>query len=185
MESVARRDWPLGRAAFTAICQHISGVCLTFSTGSPVSAILAHIGATWRRLRPWCRLRCRLLRRLWCRLRAGTAARSTIYQHVSGVCLTLSTGGPLSAILILVGAPWRRLRTWRRLQPWRRLWLWGRCCSWAELTVAKVFTIALALAAKSALAISSSASFIAAEPRALRRRRGGLRGRLRGRRGRW
>merc|ERR1719189_470695 len=171
MESVRRRDWPLGRATFTTICQHISGVCLTFSTGSPVSAALAHIGATWRRLRPWCRL--------WCRLRAGTAARSTVYQHVSWVCLTLSTGGPLSAILILVGAPWRRLRTWRRL------WLWGRCCSWAELTVAKVFTIALALAAKSALAISSSASFIAAEPRALRRRRGGLRGRLRGRRGRW
>merc|ERR1719189_2904998 len=171
MESVARRDWPLGRATFTTICQHISGVCLTFSTGSPVSAALAHIGATWRRLRPWCRL--------WCRLRAGTAARSTIYQHVSGVCLTLSTGGPLSAILILVGAPWRRLRTWRRL------WLWGRCCSWAELTVAIHFTIAPARTAKSALAISSSATVMAAEPRALGRRRGGLRGRLRGRRGRW
>merc|ERR1719229_1132188 len=39
-------------------------------------------------------------------------------QHVVGVCLTLSTGGPTSAILILIGA--RSLGRWRRcLGGWR------------------------------------------------------------------
>merc|ERR1719150_1493926 len=42
-------------------------------------------------------------------LRADTAAQSTIHQHVGGVCSTLSTGGPNSAILIRIGA-----RRWRR-----------------------------------------------------------------------
>merc|ERR1719145_398194 len=69
-----------------------------------------------------------------------------------------------------------------------------RCCC-AEFAIAIIFTIALALTAPTSLTISSSASAIAADPRA--RRRGSwclrgrlrrrLRGRLRGRRclGRW
>merc|ERR1719203_544826 len=41
------------------------------------------------------------------------------------------------------------------------------CCNWAELAIAVPFAIALALTAPSALAVSSPASSIAAEPRAI------------------
>merc|ERR1719189_349290 len=42
-----------------------------------------------------------------CEPSADTTAQTTVHHHVVGVCLTLSTGGPISATLILIGARWR------------------------------------------------------------------------------
>merc|ERR550525_376249 len=63
--------------AQSTVHQHVGGVCLTLSTGGPISAILILIGARRRR-------------RCLGRWRADTAAQSTVHQHVGGVCLTLS-----------------------------------------------------------------------------------------------
>merc|ERR1712151_308135 len=102
-----RRTLRADTTAQSTVHQHVGGVCLTLSTGGPISAILILIGA--RRRGRW--------RRCLGRWRADTAAQTTVHQHVGRVCLTLSTGGPTSAILILIGArPWRR----RRLRLWRR-----------------------------------------------------------------
>merc|ERR1719293_530861 len=125
-EELRRRTLRAGTTAQSTVHQHVGGVCLTLSTGGPISTILILIGARRRR-------------RCLGRWRADTAAQSTVHQHVGGVCLTLSTGGPNSAILILIGA-----RRWRRAR--RR----------AEHTIAIVFAIGLALTAPSALTVSSS-----------------------------
>merc|ERR1719356_1437338 len=111
--------WRADTTAQSTIHQHVGGVCLTLSTGGPSSAILILIGARsrWRRCLGRRRRCLGRWRRCLGRWRADAAAQTTILQHVGGVCLTLSTGGPISAILIIIGAwPWRR----------RRLWLWRR-----------------------------------------------------------
>jgi len=61
----------------------------------------------WRRRRrrcggAGCRNWLRWLRRWDCP--ALTAAQSTILQHITGVCLTLSIGGPICATRIVIGA---------------------------------------------------------------------------------
>merc|ERR1712154_96079 len=52
--------------------------------------------------------------------RADTTALMAVYQHVSGVCLAFSIGGPTFAIPIRIGARWLRWRRCRRWRPWRR-----------------------------------------------------------------
>jgi len=111
-----RGNWR-GASAHTAArrtsFQHVARVRLALSAGGPISAELVIIKArSWRRLR-------RTRRRLGSG-RADTAALTTSFQHVAGVRLALSTGGPISTKLIIIGArSWRWLRTWRRLRHWR------------------------------------------------------------------
>merc|ERR1719210_1488777 len=115
-------------ATLTTVFQHVARVPLTFSTGCPILAVLIVIGAWLRRCRSRCRSRDRR------RLRAGTAARSTVFQHVSRVAVALSIGGPVWAILILIGAPWR--------------WLWPgsrgaltRCCTHTNVMEPELYAL--------------------------------------------
>merc|ERR1719195_2241442 len=52
-----------------------------------------------------------------CEPRIALATLTAILQHPAGVRLTLSTGRPIWAVLIPVGA-WGRRRTWRWLRTW-------------------------------------------------------------------